>query len=212
MIYLKKLSTGHDEDVSHKEQLEQLTERIKSYKGTELKKREELRKLKEERKRYNTEKEQEINSLRAEIRHIKSEYEEKKSGIVAKAAKDILDEDKKHKEREAKLSAANKTEKDKLAEMEAKNRDEEKLMIGKKAQAHTQFVDKLKYYDEEMEREEAHLKEVEDKYNMIHNRMLELNDEYRRVKHEQEVNAEIELEWQIKIQVAIFEPIEIRVT
>lgn len=55
MIYLKKLSTGHDEDESHRQQLDELKEKIEHSTNAKAKKTTLLKNLREQKENYKKE-------------------------------------------------------------------------------------------------------------------------------------------------------------
>lgn len=80
MIYLKKLSTGYDEDQQHQKQLEELLDKIERYKATKEKKRDELSKLRKEKDKYRIEQ----NEIKAKLEKDLIGVQEKKEATKKK--------------------------------------------------------------------------------------------------------------------------------
>lgn len=99
MIFLKKLSTGYDEDQTHKAQLKELEEKIESNKAIRDKKQNELRNLQADKASKQAEMSEKRRSLENEI-----EMVDQTSRSDLEALKN------KKKQREEELNQINKEE------------------------------------------------------------------------------------------------------
>lgn len=124
-VFLKKLSTGFDEQETHKSLMERLNANIKENKQLLKNKESELQSIVEERANTNAEKNKEINDWKDKLVEMKQKEEERSRLLVEENIFKRQKTKQTHDEREARLKEAiAKAIKD-LEEQEKKNSEEE---------------------------------------------------------------------------------------
>lgn len=185
--------------------LEELNTKIETFKATESEKRAELKRLEDDKRKHKEEQDREINNLKAMLIKIKKDEEDDIKALEAKENNEIKEENAKHEQKLKNLDTKVKEAEKELLETEQKNRgvqteELKKLMDQLYTQRYVSMV--MNSYDTEMEKEEELLQEAKAEFDKYQTQLVQVEDEYRRVKHEKEVNSAIETEWKIKIEVA----------
>ena len=203
MIFLKKLSTAYDEDYSHKLQLQNLNATIQKHHANESAKSAELKKLQADKIKYKEDQDTEIARLEAELKLIEKNEQDSIAALEAKEKKDIQEENNRHEEKYKTMDNTVKEEKATLNSLESKNKETQKDELLKLSTNHQNYCNRVHdQYDSTLDKETKLLESTRAEYEALHAKLVKITDEYRRVKHEKEVNNAIETEWQIKIQVS----------
>lgn len=201
-MYLKKLSTGWEEYTSHKKLLEELDTRIETFKETEKNKKTELIRLEEDKRRFKEEQDREINNLKETLIRITKEEEDRKIELKAKEQREKEEANAKHEMKLKTLDAKVKEAEKELLDTESKNKTAQtnqlKALVTFREQT---YVAQVSGYDTDMNNEKKDLEDKRQMHDEIQAKLAKIEDEYRRVKHEKEINQAIDTEWQIKIQV-----------
>lgn len=205
MIYLKKLSTAFDEEQSHKNQLEELKSTIEKYNNVETNKRKELKKLEEDKRHHKEEQDKEITALREQLAKIKREEEDRIAELEARVNKSILDAKNQFQDKYNTKSQLVKDERAALGTLETKNYgDAQKTGLDEMRKVYERYAKKVtETYDSELEKESQSLERKQKTYDEVHNKLQQVSEDYRKVKHQKEVNEVIEKEWAIKVEVVL---------
>jgi len=199
-IYLKKLSTGHDEHETHTRQLADLKKKIDEHEKIKKSKEEELSKLKIDRGRNNAEKNEEINKMKRELETVKTD-EAAALDKMMKESEEKLEADKKmHQERESKLKDAMDNARKELDEKIKENKDKEDILKRQKYNAENRLDCAIREYDKEMENLTAEVNKEMGIYNEVKSELDGMEEKVRKMKHAKEVNKKMEDEWNIKLQ------------
>ena len=98
MIYLKKLSTGHDEHRQHMKQLEELLNKIKRYEETKKKQQQELKDLRAKKEEYRIEQNQIKGKLDKELNGVKERKDATKKKLQEDCRRELELEKKNHED------------------------------------------------------------------------------------------------------------------
>jgi chromosome segregation ATPase len=201
MIFLKKLSTGFDEDTTHQKMLEDLDRKIKSALTLEQTKRKDLQQLVEEKKRYKEDQDREISNLREQLNKIREDEIDSINKLKERERKDKDKEDMDHDDKYKRHKNNVEEERKKLDEAEKKTEDLQSKQLQSLTQAYTKYTTSMKdNYDQELHDLKEKLRESKQVHAQVTEELMIVEDDYRRIKHEKEINEAIELEWQIKLQ------------
>jgi hypothetical protein len=210
-IYLKRLSTGSDEHRAHEAQVKDLESKIESYKKTEIYKRDELKKLEENKRKYKEEQDREIANLKDLTTKLSEDVNKRIEELKAKAKREIDEENAKHKDNYENRSKIVDLDKAALASAEKTDYTAQETAVSNLVKAYKSYTERISTtYDEGLAEESKKLDDRKAEYDKIHAQLEEVQDEYRRIKHEKEVNHTIETEWKIKVEVEVMFTLEIR--
>lgn len=195
------MSTGFDEDVSHKSMLDDLARKIKAAEQTEQSKVLELKKLETDKKKYKEEQDAEISKLKAQMSKIKQDEEDGLSALKAKEQKSIsienADQEEKYKRHETIVNDGRKD----LEELEKTNEEAQNKKLQEAKMKYLNYTKTHKdQYDELLLVSKQTMEKLQEENAKVEAEMTKVEDEYRRLMHEKEINEAIELEWQTKIQ------------
>lgn len=124
-LFMKKLSTGFDEEESHKMLLQNLYSNVKDNTLLLEAKEKELTQIKDERREENERLNNEINNIKNQLITIKEEEKKKSEELLTESQKNKENNRLEHEERKKKLNEAIEKIKKDLGEIEKKNLEEE---------------------------------------------------------------------------------------
>ena len=199
-IYLKKLSTGSDEERAHVSLLNELGGKIEAHEGVKKQKQDDLTRLKLDRAKTNAQKNEEINKLKKELEEVKTRESDKTDDLKKKSEEKLSLNDKNHAQTAAKLEEVLKKAKKELEEKKKQNTETENILKKKKVNAENRLENSIKDYDREMEAYTEEAKRLEEGYGSEKKRLDDLEEDYRKIRHAKEVNKKLENEWEIKLQ------------
>jgi len=151
--------------------------------------------------RYKEEQDREIQNLKDQLSKIKKDEEDSIKAMNIKLDKEEQSENVDHEDKYKRHENIVMEEKKKLSEMETKNTTLQNDELSKLTKMYSNHLTTIKdQYDEELRSAKADLQKTKELHEQIHEQMVAIEDEYRRIKHEQEINETIETEWKIKIQ------------
>jgi hypothetical protein len=199
-IYLKKLSTGSDEERAHVSLLNELGGKIEAHEGVKKQKQDDLTRLKLDRAKTNAQKNEEINKLKKELEEVKTRESDKTADLKRKSEEKLALNDKNHAQTAAKLEEVSKKGKKELEEKKKQNTETENILKKKKVNAENRLENSIKDYDREMEAYTDELKRLDEEFRAEKKKLDDLEEEYRKIRHAKEVNKKLESEWEIKLQ------------
>lgn len=201
MIFLKKLSTGFDEDTNHQKMLEDLDRKIKAAVTLEQTKRRDLQQLVEEKKRYKEDQDREIAALREQLNKIREDEIDSINKLKERERKEKEKEDLDHEDKYKRHKNNVEEERKKLDESEKKTEELQNKQLNNLTLSYGKYTSSMKdTYDVDLKDLKDKLKQTKIVHAQVEEELMKVEDEYRRIRHEKEINEAIELEWQIKLQ------------
>jgi chromosome segregation ATPase len=201
MIFLKKLSTGSDEDSNHQQMLKDLDTKIKNSTTMEETIRKELHKLVEDKKRYKEEEDKEIAALREHLNKIREDEIDSINKLKERERKEKEKEDIDHEDKYKRHKNNVDEERKKLDDAEKKTEDLQSKQLTNLTQTYNKYKNSMTdTYDADLSELKGKLNQSKQLHAEVEEELRIVEDEYRRIKHEKEINEAIELEWQIKLQ------------
>jgi hypothetical protein len=201
MIFLKKLSTGFDEDTNHQKMLEDLDRKIKAAVTLEHTKRRDLQQLVDEKKRYKEDQDREITGLREQLNKIREDEIDSVNKLKERERKEKEKEDLDHEDKFKRHKNNVEEERKKLDEAEKKTEELQNKQLSNLLLSYGKYTNSMKdTYDYDLRELKDKLKQTRQVHAQVEEELMKIEDEYRRIKHEKEINETIELEWQIKLQ------------
>ena len=198
-LFVKKLSTGYDEEESHKTLLERLEMNIDFNKKLEENKKKELKELEENKKKKILEKNEEIESLRKELSSLNKKEEENINNLIEKSMKNRKIEEEKHELKKKNFKNLIEKVQNDLEELEKKNMEEE-IALNKENDVSTKrLTDLIKMYDTTIEEKQNKYQLLEDEHQNILDEIKKIEDKCKLIKYDKKVNKKLIDEWDKKI-------------